>query len=189
MVQSISNAPGTQPANIAELEIASTPAGAEIQLDGSFVGSTPSTIDVTAGNHTIAINKHGYKVWERKIKVNGGKISVDAELETAGESDTSKQTTETAAPATPPTPPPPTRDTSTSPPETLVAIYLASDPVGADINIDDAEIGLTPMTVKLKPGKHAVRMFMTGYQNWVQWVFIQAGADVHINATLTKSNE
>ena len=27
---------------------------------------------------------------------------------------------------------------------------------------------------------------MTGYENWVQWVFIQAGADVHIDATLIK---
>jgi len=158
-------------------------------LDGGYVGSTPSTIDVAAGDHTIAMNKHGYKVWERRIKVNGGKINVAAELEAEDASNASKYKTDTAAPVTPSPPPPPARDTSTSPPETLVVTYLASDPVGADINIDDAEIGLTPMTVKLKPGKHAVRMFMTGYQNWVQWVFIQAGADVHINATLTKSNE
>jgi hypothetical protein len=75
-----------------------------------------------------------------------------------------------------------------SPPETLVVIYLTSYPVGADINIDDAETGLTPMTVKLKPGKHTIRMFMTGYENWIQWVTVQVGADVHINATLTKSN-
>ena len=71
--------------------------------------------------------------------------------------------------------------------ETLVMIDLTSDPVGADINIDNAEVGLTPMTVKLKPGKHAIRMFMTGYENWVQWVTIQAGAGVHIKATLARS--
>jgi hypothetical protein len=69
-----------------------------------------------------------------------------------------------------------------------VVIYLASDPVGADINIDNTEVGLTAMTVKLKPGKHAIRMLMTGYENWGQWLTIQSGADVHINATLTKSN-
>jgi hypothetical protein len=183
---SVSSQATAQSANNAELEITSTPAGSEIQLDGSFVGNTPSTIDVTAGDHTIAINKHGFKPWERKIKVNGGKISVAAELETAGEPNTSKQTTDTAA-LVPPATPSPAHDVSTSPAEALVAVYLASDPVGADINIDDAEIGLTPMTLKLKPGKHAFRMFMTGYDNWVQWVFIQAGADVHIDATLKRS--
>jgi hypothetical protein len=31
--------------------------------------------------------------------------------------------------------------------------YLASDRVGADINIDDAEIGLTPMTGNTETGK------------------------------------
>ena len=69
----------------------------------------------------------------------------------------------------------------------FVSASLTSDPIGADIYIDDAETGLTPMTVKLKPGKHAIRMFMTGYQNWGEWLTIQAGADVHIVATLTKS--
>jgi hypothetical protein len=187
-IQSVSNAPGTQPASMAEIEIASTPAGAEIQLDGSFIGSTPSTIDVAAGDHTIAINKHGFKLWERKIKVNGGKISVAAELETAKEPDASKQATDISVPVAPSPPSPPAGNTSTSPAEVFVTASLTSDPIGADIYIDDAETGLTPMTVKLKPGKHAIRMFMTGYQNWGEWLTIQAGADVHIVATLTKSN-
>jgi hypothetical protein len=70
-----------------------------------------------------------------------------------------------------------------------VTIYFTSDPDGAEINIDDAPVGKAPMTLKLKPGKHAIRMFMNGYQNWGQWPTIQAGADVHIKAALTKSNE
>lgn len=52
-------------------------------------------------------------------------------------------------------------------------IYLASDPDGAEINIDDAPVGKAPMTVKLKPGRHAFRMFMNSYQNWVQWITIE----------------
>lgn len=68
---------------------------------------------------------------------------------------------------------------------TLVTIHLTSDPIGADINIDNTDVGLTPMAVKVKPGKHAIRMFMTDYQNWVQWTTILAGPDVDVKATLT----
>jgi hypothetical protein len=179
----------TQPSPNTVLEVASTPTGAEIQLDGSFVGSTPSTIDVAAGDHTIAMNKNGYKLWERKIKVDGGKISVAAELEAEEVSEASKHTTDTAVPLTPSTPPAPSGDTGTIPSETPVMIYITSDPDGAEIDVDDAPVGKAPITVKLKPGKHAIRMFMDNYQNWVQWITIWAGADVHIKATLTKSNQ
>jgi hypothetical protein len=65
----------------AQLEIVSNPAGADISVDGNFVGDTPSDIAVTAGVHAISITKQGYKPWERKLTVSGGKISVTADLE------------------------------------------------------------------------------------------------------------
>jgi len=65
----------------AQLEITSNPSGAEISVDGNFVGDTPSELAVAAGVHTITISKHGYKPWERKIRVSNGKITVSAELE------------------------------------------------------------------------------------------------------------
>ena len=68
------------PAN-AELVITSNPAGGEISVDGNFVGDTPSELAVAAGVHTIAISKHGFKPWERKLTVSSGKVSVAAELE------------------------------------------------------------------------------------------------------------
>jgi len=64
-----------------EVAVSSTPAGADIDLDGTFVGSTPSTIPVTPGDHTITVKKPGFTAWERKIKVTGGKIQISAELE------------------------------------------------------------------------------------------------------------
>jgi hypothetical protein len=65
----------------AQLEITSNPSGGEISVDGSFVGDTPSELAVAAGVHTIAILKHGFKPWERKLTVSSGKVSVAAELE------------------------------------------------------------------------------------------------------------
>lgn len=61
--------------------VSSTPAGAEIELDGSFVGSTPSIINMPAGDHQIVLKKKSFKSWERKIRSTGGSIKVEAELE------------------------------------------------------------------------------------------------------------
>lgn len=65
----------------AELVVSSNPLGADIELDGAFVGSTPSTVGIPAGDHTIDIAKNGYKTWERKIKVTTGKVGISADLE------------------------------------------------------------------------------------------------------------
>jgi len=65
----------------AELNVTSTPSGAEIQLDGTFVGTTPTVIGISSGDHVITIAKKGYKSWERKIKVSTGRIGIAAELE------------------------------------------------------------------------------------------------------------
>jgi hypothetical protein len=65
----------------AELEVASTPSGAEVEVDGNFVGSTPSTLGVAAGQHQIVIKKSGFKPWERKITTSTGHVKINAELE------------------------------------------------------------------------------------------------------------
>ena len=65
----------------AELEVSSTPDGADIEIDGNFVGSTPSTVGVVAGPHQLSVRKVGFKPWERKITVSSGHIKIDAALE------------------------------------------------------------------------------------------------------------
>ena len=65
----------------AELEVSSTPDGADIEIDGNFVGSTPSTVGVVAGSHQLSVKKAGFKPWERKITVSSGHIKIDATLE------------------------------------------------------------------------------------------------------------
>ena len=65
----------------AELEVSSTPDGADIEIDGNFVGNTPSTLGVAAGPHQVSVKKEGFKPWERKITVSSGHIKIDATLE------------------------------------------------------------------------------------------------------------
>lgn len=63
-----------------ELSLSSTPSGADIDLDGNFVGSTPSSVAVTAGQHDIAVTKTGFAVWSKKITTSGGHVTINAEL-------------------------------------------------------------------------------------------------------------
>ncbi|PYX51505.1 MAG: PEGA domain-containing protein, partial [Acidobacteria bacterium] len=66
----------------AKLQMESNPSGADIEIDNSFVGNTPSDVQVADGEHTITVKKSGFKDWERKMKVNGGSnVHLNAELE------------------------------------------------------------------------------------------------------------
>ena len=69
------------PDQAAELDVSSTPDGADIEIDGNFVGNTPSTVGVAAGPHQLSLKKAGFKPWERKITVSRGHIKIDAALE------------------------------------------------------------------------------------------------------------
>lgn len=60
----------------------STPSGAEIAVDGKYVGSTPSTVKLPEGDHQISILKPGFQAWQRTIGVvPGGEVTIDATLE------------------------------------------------------------------------------------------------------------
>ena len=69
------------PVSGAQLQISSVPAGADIEIDGNFVGNTPSTVGVAAGQHQLVVKKSNYKPWEKKITVTSGQIRVNAVLE------------------------------------------------------------------------------------------------------------
>ena len=67
----------------ATLDINSTPAAADIEIDGAFVGNTPSALTVTPGSHQIAVKKKGFADWNKTLNVTGGTVHLNAELEAA----------------------------------------------------------------------------------------------------------
>jgi hypothetical protein len=78
------NAPAQAPsAAQASVAVDSTPAGADIEIDGAFVGNTPSTVAVAPGSHQIAVKKKGFTDWTKTLNVTGGTIHLNAELEQA----------------------------------------------------------------------------------------------------------
>jgi hypothetical protein len=56
----------------AKVAITSEPAGAEIYIDGSLAGSTPSTLSLPAGVSKIIVKQAGFQNWQRDLQVFAG---------------------------------------------------------------------------------------------------------------------
>ena len=65
---------------VASVAVTSAVPGADIELDGAFVGSTPTTLSISAGPHQISV-KNGIDVWQRTLQVSAGSsVSLNAQL-------------------------------------------------------------------------------------------------------------
>ncbi|MDP9051282.1 MAG: PEGA domain-containing protein [Acidobacteriota bacterium] len=62
------------------LTIDASVANCDIDVDGSFVGNTPSTMNLAPGKHEILVKKTGYKDWTRSMNVASGAIRVSADM-------------------------------------------------------------------------------------------------------------
>jgi hypothetical protein len=156
----------------AGVEVSSAPSGADVELDGNFVGNTPSTIGVSQGDHKITVKKNGYKPWEKKIKVTSGNVKISVELE-AGNDEISAGATEITKPG--------------ESNQQTEDVSFSSDPNGAEVYVDNSLVGKAPITLSLKSGVHYVRMFEKDYKNWSQQVTVVGGSELKVAAKLEKS--
>jgi PEGA domain-containing protein len=81
---SVSESPATESTDT-RLDVTSTPIGADIEVNGNFMGSTPSSLHLAPGEYTVSVKKAGYAGWQRKVKVVGGNVNLMAELEKSGQ--------------------------------------------------------------------------------------------------------
>jgi len=76
-------APAATPST-GKVSVSSTPDGADIEVDGSFAGNTPSDLALPEGEHVVSVKKAGFATWQRKLKISSGSsIRLNAELEKA----------------------------------------------------------------------------------------------------------
>ena len=80
-VERLSAPPQAEP-GVGTVRISSEPDGAEITVDGKFVGTTPSMLRLAAGPHEIALKAAGRLSWRRTLDVmKDSDVSVKAALE------------------------------------------------------------------------------------------------------------
>ena len=70
------------PTGKGKVQVVSTVADAEVYIDGKFVGDTPSTVPLSAGDHTIEVKASHFSDWKRTISVtDGSDLNVKANLQ------------------------------------------------------------------------------------------------------------
>jgi len=67
----VATATATQPAREAVLELNSSMADADIEVDGRFVGQAPAKLNLSAGRHKVTV-RAGDRMWQRTIDLNAG---------------------------------------------------------------------------------------------------------------------
>jgi hypothetical protein len=144
-----------QQASVGSIEVASSPSGASIYLDGNYVGQTPSGgyFDLTSirqGTHTILIRQMDFQEYTQAVYVPGGNVvTVNARL-------------------TPNAPSPI--------PDTTGQIIVVSTPAGAELFLDNTFRGVTPVTLSDIPaGSHVVMARQAGYTDASQTVSVTGG--------------
>jgi len=145
--------------------ITSSPSGASVYFDGTYQGTTPTTVSVfTTGTpgHTLSISLSGYQTYTQSISGNpsaGQTITIFATLT-------------------------PTIGSQTG------YYQISSSPTNADVYFDGTYKGGTPVTVEVSttgtPG-HTINVYKTGYQSFSQFYSGNplAGQTIYVYASLT----
>jgi len=151
------------------LQIDSTPPGAVIYLDNNYKGSTPSdgVFDInqlTPGSYTLKLVSKDYQPYVQTVTVQNGIIDdIHATLV--------------------PVPPGPA-------PDTTGQINAGSSPAGANIYLDNAYRGITPLTlVDIPQGSHTIILKINGYQDWTSTVNVEAGSYTQVFWTLSAGQQ
>ncbi|RCV64226.1 CASH domain-dontaining protein [Methanophagales archaeon] len=139
------------------LSITSTPAGADITLDGRPIGEkTPHSVPINPGTYTIKLTLSGYHDWTQSARVTGGET-------------TNVHATLTQIPGA---------VTVTSTPSGA-AIYV-------ETYLGDSCIGKTPHTnTKVSPGHYTIKLTLDGYHDWTKSGQVTGGETTDVHATLT----
>jgi PEGA domain-containing protein/protein kinase-like protein len=162
--QPSSEAPG-------RLLVRSTPAGAQVIVDGREYGETPVAVrDLAAGTHVVRILEDGYVPDERRVAITAARPAQSIIVTLVAR----------AAPRAPATIP----DVADRFSGTLV---VDSRPSGAQVYVDGRLVGNTPIALsEVRAGEHAVRIERDGYRRWSSSVRVVAAERNRVTASLER---
>ena len=152
-----------------DLQVSSSPSGAAIYLNGDYQGTTLSSgpfsiTGLSPGTYTTVLKKTGYTDYTTSTKIVAGSTAqVSAVLQ------------------------------PTSTPASTASAEITSDPSGADVYINNAYKGITPIAFQNVPidatKTYTVTIKLTGYEPYSSSGKISPGQDIQVNAALTPSSQ
>ncbi|MDU9375702.1 hypothetical protein McpSp1_02810 [Methanocorpusculaceae archaeon Sp1] len=152
----------------AYLRITSTPAGAAVYVDGTYMGNTAyssgssvSYLNVgplSSGTHSIMLKKDGYNTYTSSVTLSPNEVR------------TLSITLVQSSPT----------------PSGNAALSMDSTPSGAEVYVDNVFRGYTPLYLSDIPeGRHTLLLQLSGYNDWTEYVNFVAGQTVTMDVPLT----
>jgi hypothetical protein len=144
------------PHSTGTVSVTSNPSAASIYVDGSYVGKTPLTVTLYPGSHAFRLTLPGYNDFPATVYVNAN---------------TNQKLNAVMSPAI------------------FGTVSITSMP-GASVFMDSNAQGKIPSSGTLTlynvpSGNHLFKITATGYNDWMNTVYIQPNANNPINAPLT----
>ncbi len=160
------------PVPTGSIRVWSSPSGADIYLDGVYQGLTGSNwfwiYEVSAGYHTIRLEKSRYEDYTETVYVSAGTTSVSDAGSVYACHAASVYATLT---------------------QEADSISVSSTPSGADIYLDGVYKGTTPTTISdASPGSHTLKLEKYGYDEWLTSVHVTSGVTESITGHLTAAD-
>jgi len=141
------------------LSVTSTPAGADIAIDGRPIGEkTPHLVPIDPGSHTIKLTLAGYQDLTQSARVTGGETTnVHAALSQA------------------------TGSIKVTSSPSGAKIYV-------DTYLGWSSKGQTPNTItSVSPGHYTIKLTLAGYQDWTGSAHVTGGGTTNVHATLSQA--
>lgn len=143
-----------------DLRVSSTPSGAAVYVNGNYEGTTPSdslldVVDLPPGIVNVVLTENGFLDYKTTATITAGQVV---------------QVFATLTPA-----PAPAGATA----------EITSNPSGANVNINNVFIGITPLSFSnVTPGAYTLQISMDGYTPYSTSGQVVAGQNVRISASL-----
>ena len=148
-------------ATTGDILVYSNPPGASVYHDGVYQGTTKpgDALDLTGilpGTHTILLQLQNYQDYSRQVEVHAGQVSqLKADL------------------------------TPAMTPSQSGILLISSNPQGANIFLDNAFAGITPLTIpSVTAGNHTILLRLAGYADYSTLLTISQGQAVQVQAGL-----
>lgn len=141
------------------IQIKTTPAGALVYLDDSYLGTTPLTSSLSPfDTHEVKLVKEGYKIWKRNYNLKKNKNKeLDIFLTKVAQRDDEKS----------------------------ARIIVKTTPDQAKLYLNGNHIGFSPKNIDVKAGRsHHLKIKKNNYQTWEKYYRLKTAeiekVDVHL---------
>jgi hypothetical protein len=164
------------------LTISSTPARADVAIDGVRRGVTPLTLrDLPFGSHTVRVTRGGYAPETRRVNIVAGRPAEPISIDLEPTAPRTRPSSPGAGPAASAAAPAPERGSASG----LGALYVVSRPMGARVTVDGRLVGATPLLLTdVSSGSHTIQLQADGHKPWQTTVQVKMGERTRVAASL-----